>query len=115
VKGDKLGRMTLAEVRALAAVVGFPDPDLAAAVAYAESSGFPHVIGDNGNSYGLWQVNVPSHPQYAATPLQLTDPNANAYAALSISKKGTDWSPWTTYRTGAYKQYMPAAPEGGAV
>ena len=41
--GDRQGRMTLAEVRALAASVGFPDPDLAAAIAYAESSGFPRI------------------------------------------------------------------------
>jgi hypothetical protein len=26
-----------------------------------------------------------------------------------ISKNGTDWSAWTTFTSGAYKQYLPAA------
>ena len=108
VTGNRLGKMTFAEIRALAVTTGFPDPDTAAAIAMAESGGFPHVIGDAGSSFGLWQVNIPSHPGYSGD--ELIDPTKNALAAFRISKSGTDFAPWTTYRNGAYKKYMPAAP-----
>ena len=97
--------MNLAELRALAASVGFPDPDLAAAVAMAESSGNPNAYGDAqyGGSIGLWQINLPSHP--GVTAAQLYDPTFNAQTAYQISNGGTNWKPWTTYNTGAYRQF----------
>jgi Lysozyme like domain len=109
--------LTLAELNALALNVGFPNPALAAAVAMAESSGYPHAQGDprgpflsvpNGtsHSFGLWQVNIPAHPEFSAQ--DLLDPTYCARAALLISKGGTDWQPWTTFRDGSYKQYMGA-------
>ena len=30
------------------------------------------------------------------------DPIGNAKAAIQISQDGTNWSPWTTYTSGAY-------------
>lgn len=100
-----MSNLSLAQLQALAASVGFPDPALAAAVAEAESGGNPNAYGDAkyGGSIGLWQVNLPSHPQYTAA--QLYDPTFNAQAALTISNNGTNWQPWTTYRTGAYKRW----------
>jgi len=98
--------MTLAELRALAASVGFPDPVLAAAVAMAESAGNPFAVGDNGTSFGLWQIHAPAHPEFDTT--QLMGATYNAHAALLISKSGVDWTPWTTFNSGAYKQYMGA-------
>jgi hypothetical protein len=101
--------MSLAALTALARSVGFPDPALAAAVAMAESGGVPDIRGDNGDSYGLWQVNLPAHPEYKANPSALLDAATNARAALAISAQGTNWQPWTTFRTGAYKPfYAPA-------
>lgn len=107
---------TLQQLQALAARIGFPDPSLAAAVAMAESGGNPCAQGDpnvgvhscegpNGQStsFGLFQVNVPANPQF--DPTNLLDGTTNARAALAISKGGTDWTPWTTYRTGAYRQW----------
>jgi hypothetical protein len=115
--------MTLTELQQLAASVGFPDEALAAAVAMAESGGNPEAFGDPqfGGSVGLWQINLPAHPNY--DPSSLTDPTYNAHAAFDISSGGTNWNPWTTYRTGAYLQfYKPAQPpaqpaqsHGGAV
>ncbi|HZZ54782.1 MAG TPA: transglycosylase SLT domain-containing protein [Trebonia sp.] len=96
--------MTLAQVRELARSVGFPNPELAAAIAYAESNGFPRILGDEGTSFGLWQVNRPSHPDLASA--DLLDPLVNARAALAISRGGTDFTPWTQYRTGAYQKYL---------
>lgn len=118
-------KYSLEQLQALASSVGFPDPALAAAVAMAESGGNSCAQGDplgafncdspNGTStsFGLWQVNTPANPQYDAK--SLLDAQYNARAALAISKNGTYWTPWTTYRTGAYKKWYPFAvkPPGG--
>ena len=107
-------RMSYAEIRDVAVRAGFPDPDLATAVALAESGGDPGVVGDLnlGVSIGLWQINVKAHPALAAQG-DLHNPDYNALAAMSVSASGTNWKPWTTYRTGAYKQYLGKA--AGAV
>jgi Lysozyme like domain len=97
--------ISIDRLRLLAQAAGFPDPSLAAAIAMAESSGNEHAVGDSGQSFGLWQVHHPSHPEFEP-PLLLTAWYA-AQAALRISKSGTNWQPWTTFRTGAYKQYLP--------
>jgi hypothetical protein len=79
----------------------------AVAIALAESSGNPQAVGDNGSSYGLWQVHWTVHPQFDRS--QLFDPAYNASAMASLSGNGADWSPWTTYNTGAYQQYLARA------
>ncbi len=106
-QGARKKIVNLDGLRALAKSVGFPDPDTAAAVAMAESGGQALSVGDFGTSFGLWQIHTPAHPEYSAA--QLMDPTANARAALAISKNGADWSPWTTFRTGAYRKYLKGA------
>jgi Lysozyme like domain len=109
-------RLTLAGLRQLASSVGFPDSslDIAAAVAMAESAGKPDAVGDVtlGRSIGLWQVNLPAHPEYSEA--ELYDPTVNARAAYAISRGGTWWHPWSTYTTSdpkiSYKRFMPATP-----
>jgi hypothetical protein len=121
------GRMTLAQLRSLAAHVGFPDPVTAAAVAMAESGGDPtatNIVSQaqatawnlahpgarpHGpeRSFGLWQVNTIAWPSYDET--QLLDPTYNAQAALAISHGGTDWSHWSTYTDGTYRAYLMGA------
>lgn len=103
-------RLTLAQLRELARANGFPNPDIAAAVAMAESGGYPMAVGDVtlGFSIGLWQINLRAHREYAATSLY--DPTANAKAALMISNRGTNWKPWSTFNSGAYKKFMPLPP-----
>lgn len=86
---------------------GFSGTDLsiAVAIAYAESSGDPNALGDNGNSLGLWQINLPAHPEYSGA--NLYDPQTNADAAFAIYQQaGNSFSPWTTFKTGAYAQYL---------
>lgn len=100
--------MTLDELRALAASVGFPNPSLAAAVAAAESRGNPNIVGDQGTSFGLWQIHTPAHPEFDAA--SLLDPTYNAQAALMISKGGTNWTPWSTFNDGTYRRYLGGAP-----
>ena len=97
-------RLTKAQLRDLAGRAGFPDPNLAAAIAMAESGGNPDAVGDSGVSIGLWQVNTSAHPNW--TKADLHDPEHNANAAYAISAGGSDWSPWTVYKTGAYKRFL---------
>ena len=107
-----MSTLTLDELNTLAESVGFPDPALAAAVAMAESRGNPQataIVTDplpgNGpeRSFGLWQINTLAHPNY--NEASLLDPTYNAHAAYQISSAGTNWTPWSTYTSGAYKKY----------
>jgi hypothetical protein len=100
-------KLSLSELRDLAERHGFPDPDTAAAVAMAESAGDAKAVGDLhlGISHGLWQINLRAHPEYAHA--DLFDPDTNARAAFSISQGGTNWRPWSTFNSNAYKAYMP--------
>lgn len=118
---------SLKDLQALAAVTGFPDPALAAAVAMAESGGNPCAQGDpnigvhpcdrlNGTStsFGLWQINTTYNPQYDA--MRLLDPQYNAHAALAISNSGTTWRPWSTFKNESYLKWYPNVvypPHGG--
>jgi hypothetical protein len=105
--------MTLAQIIALAQSVGFPNPQIAAAVAMAESGGNPfatHIVTAPPpgqlpeRSFGLWQINTLAHPEFDET--QLLSAAYNAHAALLISQSGTDWTPWSTYTNGAYLAHM---------
>lgn len=80
----------------------------AVAVAMAESQGVPQKSKYPGEeSYGMWQVHIPSHPEY--TPDQMMDPAQNAQAAFKISGGGANWKPWSVYKSGAYQQYLDEA------
>ncbi len=67
----------------------------AAEIAMAESSGEQYATGTVGER-GYWQIN-PNHGS-----LSTYNPVGNAKAAVIISANGTDWTPWTTYVSGAY-------------
>jgi hypothetical protein len=100
-------RMKKGEIVALAQNIGFPDPNLAAAIAIAESGGYPGAINNEprgGQSVGLWQIYLKVHTQYDKATMR--DPIANAKAAYKISAKGTNWKPWSTFKTGAYRKYL---------
>lgn len=85
---------------------GFPNPAMATAIALAESGGNPNAIADTPREYsvGLWQINLRAHPRY--TKADMLDPTKNAAIAYELSKHGTDWTPWSTYKNGAYKRYL---------
>lgn len=77
--------------------------DIAVAVALAESGGktdAQHVNTNGTIDRGIWQINSVHGAQ------STFDPANNASAAVSISKNGTDWTPWTTFNSGAYKQFL---------
>ena len=85
------------------------------AVAKAESGGNPSACGDNNQSVGIWQVHMPSHPQYSRECL--FDPDCNAEATKKISNNGQDWNAWCTWEKSAcngngnerYKAYLDEA------
>ena len=108
--------------------------DLAASIAQAESGGdtsrinntaYPNLPGYHppaaGNlreySVGLWQINLLAHPTYTTT--QMLGQVGNANAAVAISNQGRSFGAWSTYTSGAYKQYLQtggvAAPQPGTV
>lgn len=103
----------------LAANAGFSDTDapIAAAIALAESGGNPLAVGDNGTSFGLWQIHTPAHPEFQGW--NLLDPAMNAQAAYRVYRAaGNSFQPWTTFRTGGYRQFLaetPAVAPGGSV
>lgn len=103
--------MNASQIAQVAAQAGFPASaiPIAVAIALAESSGNPgarcsNCLGASEDSRGLWQINVKAHPQYAA--VNLYDPLTNAQAALAVSGGGSNWSPWTTFKTGAYRKFL---------
>ncbi|MBV9092801.1 MAG: LysM peptidoglycan-binding domain-containing protein [Streptosporangiaceae bacterium] len=69
---------------------------MAAEIAMAESGGQQDALSPS-DDYGYWQINA-SHG-----PLATFDALGNARAAVAISDNGTNWTPWTTYVTGAYQ------------
>lgn len=72
---------------------------MAAEIAEAESGGRQYAtLADDGGTVdrGYWQINS-SHGS-----LSTFSAYGNARAAVLISGDGTDWTPWTTYLTGAY-------------
>lgn len=104
---------------------GYSEAEVATAVALAESGGNPNNVGDQSlaknGSLGLWQIYTGAHqpnefglmggwtPSNVAA---LKNPITNAKAAYAVFKSqgfGTPGKPgagWTTYSTGAYKQYL---------
>jgi cell wall-associated NlpC family hydrolase len=67
----------------------------AADIAMAESGGRQYATGQVGER-GYWQIN----PVNGA--LSTYDAYGNARAAVIMSGDGTNWSPWTTWTSGAY-------------
>ena len=97
---------------------------IAAAVAWAESGGTTDALHTKAPDYsvGLWQINyygnlLPGRTaQYGSPDALLADPLAQAKAAIAISGNGANWSPWSTFLSGAYLKYLltpPTAPTGG--
>jgi hypothetical protein len=95
---------------------------IAVAVALGESSGdtnahnYNRATGDD--SYGLWQINMldelgPARRQAfgLSTNEELYNPSTNARAAYAISSNGTNFRPWSVYKSGAYLRYMSRARE----
>lgn len=88
---------------------------VAAAIAMAESSGNPnaHNPVPPDNSYGLWQINMKGKlgpARRAEFGLKSNEdlyvPKTNARVMSEISFNGTNFKAWSTYKNGAYKNFM---------
>lgn len=85
------------------------------AIAWAESRGIPTACGENklqdGTIWswdrGILQINNYHHP--LVTDDCAFNPACAFQAAFDISSRGTDFTPWTTYRTGDYQDYLEKA------
>lgn len=103
-----------AQIRYYAQNAGFSGPDLdtAVAIALAESSGNAWIYNPETaagapagkGSYGLWQIYLNAHPEYAGA--NLYDPQTNAKAAYAIYSSAGGFSPWSTYKSGAYQSFL---------
>jgi hypothetical protein len=90
---------------------------IAAAIASAESGGNPGAQGDITLmdstwdwSEGLWQIRGLRDERGTGQlrdSLANANPVTNADAMYVISSGCTNWTPWTTYNTGAYLSYLP--------
>jgi len=88
---------------------------IAYAIAMAESGGnaSAHNSTPPDDSYGLWQINMYGNlgparrKQFGiSNNTALYDPTVNAKAAHMIYKS-SGWNAWSTYKSGAYKKYLP--------
>lgn len=96
----------------------------ATAIALAESGGRSDARGDLrlqtttwGPSVGLMQIRTLKGETGKGTPRDITrldDPVQNMAAAYKISSGGKDWTPWSTYKSGRWKQYLGTAGKASA-
>ncbi len=105
--------LTQSSIQQLALNLGMTtgQASIASAIAMAESRGQTDAINpgsrtDPEYSVGLWQINIRAHPSYSVS--QMKDPKQNALAMFAISNGGTNWNPWGSYTSGAYKKYLNA-------
>jgi hypothetical protein len=117
-------RLAPARIYAYGRRAGFsPDEAVTAtAIALAESGGRPRAHNPNppDDSYCLMQVNMlgPLGPARRATyhlrsNADLYDPATCMRVAYGISAGGSNWQPWTTYTSGAYRQHLARAYQAG--
>ena len=118
---DKLGTLAMDEVARLARQAGVSCGEplaIAVAIAAAESTLRTEAVHGNGPTagcphgsldVGLWQLNDCYHAE-VSRPCAL-DATCNARAMYDISDKGTNWSPWSTYKRGSYLAWLPQALE----
>lgn len=109
----------MAALRDILAQAGFSGGalDMAYAIAMAESSGNARAFNGNVNtgdeSYGLFQINMlggmgpERRRQFGLSSNEdLYDAARNAQIAYKMSKGGTDWSPWSTYKRGEHRKFL---------
>jgi hypothetical protein len=118
IPGSLSGDFSLLEMASLALSQGCPasQAPIAAAIGAAESAGNPGAQGDvslmDGTwdwSEGLWQIRGLKSERGTGglrDSLANADPVRNAKAMMAISSGCLNWTPWSTYNTGAYLSYL---------
>jgi hypothetical protein len=121
------GRLTAAQIAALARQAGFRGEDLttATAVALAESGGRADAVGDTslqngtwGPSVGLWQIRS-LHEQRGTggvrDELANRDPATNARHARAIASTERGWRHWSVVLHGTYRAHLSEARRASGV
>ncbi len=118
VPGSVHGAFNLLQLGSLALWAGCSKAEapIAAAIAAAESGGNPGAQGDislmDGTwdwSQGLWQIRGLRSERGTGglrDSLGNANPQKNAQAMYTISSGCTDWTPWSTFVSGAYLPYL---------
>jgi hypothetical protein len=118
VPGPSSGDYSFLQMASLALSQGCPasEAPIAGAIGAAESGGDPGAQGDvtlmDGTwdwSEGLWQIRGLRSERGTGglrDSLANADPVNDAKAMMVISNGCTDWTPWSTYNSGAYLAYL---------
>lgn len=61
---------------------------------------------DGSTDYGLMQINSIHADMVGGNLELLRDPATNIKIAYSLSKHGTDWTPWSAYNNNRYKKFL---------
>lgn len=109
-------RLTAPQIAGYAHGAGFRGVNLviAVAVSLAESGGNTNATNhdaDGSTDFGLWQINS-VHADLLSTG-SWSNPAANARMAFAVWK-GSGWSAWTTFNSGAYRSHLAEAHRGAA-
>lgn len=103
--------ITLAQATTYAQAAGFSGRslDIILAIAQAESGLNTTATNTAGNSAGtdrgILQINSVYHAE--VTDAQAFDPAQAFVAGYRISRQGQDFTPWSTFKNGAFRQYLP--------
>lgn len=113
-----MATLTMAQAYAYARKAGF-DPAsavIAAAIAMGESGLRTDARGDTGLQTDVWgpsvglmqirTVKVQTGTGGERDITKLDDPLQNMLSAFKISSGGRDWTPWTVYTSGKYRQFL---------
>lgn len=98
--------------------VGVPADQVptAVAIALAESGGKGAAVGgpnsDGSYDLGYWQINNKAHAGLLLQYPSWWEAPSNSRMMASVSGGGRNWRPWTTYTSGKYKEFLPAATAG---
>jgi hypothetical protein len=115
-----MAQLTYAQVYALARAAGLTHEQAitATAITDGESGRDPGKVGDQsladakwGPSVGLWQIRTLRAETGTGGTRdinRLKDPTFNARSMFAESEHGTNWRPWTVYKSGEYVSSIPA-------
>jgi hypothetical protein len=108
-----MAKLSAQQIAGYALAAGFPATEIATATAVAlgESGGESTATNRNSNGsydYGLWQINTVHGP--LLNQGNRFDPLDNAKMAFTVwQRAGNKWTPWSVYKSGIYRTFLPTA------
>jgi hypothetical protein len=108
-----MAKLSAQQIAGYALAAGFPPAEIptATAIALGESGGETTATNRNSNGtydYGLWQINTVHGPLLSQG--DRFNPADNAKMALTVwQRAGNKWTPWSVYKSGIYRTFLPTA------